>query len=235
MFKFFRKYFYALPASYILMFHHIDNGSLIKRSGCMLNYQEFINLLDSGLQFISLHDLLSLKKLIPGKCSITFDDGLKDVYSVAYPELKKRNIPFSIFVITDFLGKKGYITNEELIELSKDPLVTIGSHGVSHELLPNMSYLKQMYELTESKRKLEAITNLHINYFAFSHGQYDKNTKRILKKHKFYNFVFGVRGYPLNIITKRWKYNLPRINFENNKVTYCVQFVNGKYLLKKIK
>lgn len=227
-----KKIFYKLPASYIIMFHHIDDGNIIYKSNCVLTYNSFIEILDSGLEFASV-DYILTDKYLKNKCAITFDDGLQDVYDIAFLELKKRNIPFCIFVITDLLDTEGYITTDELLEMAQCPLVTIGSHGKTHKILKGMSFREQFQELSESKKILEKIIDRPVKYFAFSHGQFDKFTRKILQKNKLYDFAFGTKGYPLNIITKTWRYDLPRINFENNKTLYSIFEYKGKYKLVK--
>lgn len=211
--KIIKNIFYKLPSSYILMFHHIDDGKIIRKSGCVLDYNDFLDIINSSIQFTNTIDII--KKHIKYKVAITFDDGLKDVYRVAYPELKKRSIPFTLFVVTDFLDKEGYISTSELIEMSKDPLVTVGSHGVTHKILKGMPVQEQIEELKCSKEILEKIIDSEVEIFAYSHGQFDDNTIRLLKKYKFYKYIFGVSGLPLNFITKRYIYNLPRFNCEN--------------------
>ena len=221
--KIIKRIFYKLPASYTLMFHHIDDGAIIKKSGCILALNKFAEILDSGLEFIDADAFVCFSRKNRNKTLITFDDGLLDVYRVAYPELKRRGIPFTVFIITGFLDTEGYLTTEQLIELSKDPLVTVGSHGLSHDILKGMPLERQKDELLKSKEKLEHILGLPVKYFAYSHGQYDDATLDILKRNKCYSFVFGVAGYPTNFYTKHWKYHLPRLNCEDGKIRFRIE------------
>ena len=215
-----KKWLFRRSSSYCLMFHHVNDGNICVKSGCVLSHQNFVDILDSGLEFISTDEYVSFSKKSRNKCAITFDDGLSDVFSVAYPELKKRQIPFTIFIIADFLDMEGYLTTKELELLASDPLVTIGSHGVTHDVLEGMSEEQQECELLQSKLLLEKKIKRKVRYFAFSHGRYDKLTLEILEKHQPYTHAFGVVGYPLNFVTKRWKYHLPRINCMDGKMAF---------------
>ena len=147
-----------LPSSTVLMFHHIDDGNIIVRSGCRLSKKSFVDILDSGISFISAEEYTQFVFSWKNPCLITFDDGLKDVYRVAYPELKKRNIPFTVFIVTDFLDQEGYLSSKELQVLADDPLVTIGSHGTTHKILHGMDEAEQRMELLDSKHILEEKT-----------------------------------------------------------------------------
>lgn len=233
MLKIIKDVFYKLESSSILMFHHIDDGAIVQKSGCVLSINKFLEILDSGLEFASVIDLVKHRYRNSGKCAITFDDGLQDIYRVAYPELKRRNIPFTIFVVSNFIDCEGYISSVQLKELANDSLVTIGSHGVTHKLLKGMSIENQCKELIESKTILERIVNKPIRLFAYSHGQFDSNTLKILRRNRVYSYAFGVKGYPLNIITKRKKYDLPRINCENKCFNYKIVKKKSKTILQK--
>ena len=221
--KIVKRLFYKFPASHVFMFHHIDDGKIIKKSGCVIRHEEFVKILDSSLNFISIDDYVKFSSKTKNKVVISFDDGLQDVYRVAYPELKSRNIPFTIFIVTEFLDKEGYLTTQQLLKLSSDPLVTIGSHGVSHRILKGMDYEQQKIELLESKRHIEKLIQKDVKYFAYSHGQYDNFTLFILNETKCYDFAFGTCGYPTNIYTKRWKYYLPRINCDEGQTRFVIK------------
>lgn len=218
--KLLKKIFYNLPAAYILMFHHIDDGSINVKSGCILDKEKFIEIIDSGIEFAALSDCIN--NIRSGKCAITFDDGLADMYRIAYPELKKRNIPFTVFIVTDFLDNEGYITTEELRKMAADPLVTVGSHGVTHDIFKGMDTEKQKEELLRSKETLQKIINKDVELFAYSHGQYEALTLRLLKELKCYKEAFSAASFPLNVYTKHWRYRIPRINIDNASERFAV-------------
>lgn len=228
-----RKLIYlTFPSSYVLMFHHIDDGKINKKSGCILEYKRFVDILDSGLEFISMDDYVDFSIKNRNKCTITFDDGLQDVYRVAYPELKARNIPFTIFVVTSFLNKDGYITSEELKEMSSDKLVTVGSHGISHNVLSSMSVEDQKVEICKSKMILQKLIDRPVKYFAFSHGSYSDVTLSLFNDMGCYEYAFTVGGMPTNVFTCRWKYHLPRLNCESEKMNFYIDKKKNKANLK---
>jgi peptidoglycan/xylan/chitin deacetylase (PgdA/CDA1 family) len=105
---------------HILMFHRIcdDPGRIRVPGAANIEYPpaKFACLLDqlqnAGYQFISLDELsgiLLTRKKLPEFIVITFDDGYADNFTTAYPILKDRNIPFSIYVTTSFPDEKAII------------------------------------------------------------------------------------------------------------------------------
>ena len=71
--------------------------------------------------------------------AITFDDGYLDNLTVALPLLEKYDLPMTLFMVADFIGKDGYLSADDLKFLAKHPLVTIGSHTFSHRHLTELS------------------------------------------------------------------------------------------------
>ena len=60
---------------------------------------------DKGITVISMQDLLAWKRgeknIPPRSAVITFDDGWKSQYEVAWPILKKYGYPFTMFIYTE--------------------------------------------------------------------------------------------------------------------------------------
>lgn len=103
--------------------------------------------------------------------AITFDDGYRDNLTVALPLLEKFSLPMTLFVVAGFVGSDGYLSEEELREISKHPLVTIGSHGLWHRHFNRITPEEARFELTESKGLLEDTTAKPVNLMAWPYGE----------------------------------------------------------------
>ena len=204
-----KKILNRMNYSKILMYHHVSDPPELQCSGCLISTKRFMQSVSDYSNYTDIYS--AIRKNKKGYTAITFDDGLHDEYTVAYPFLKEQNIPFTVFIVFDFIGKPGYITKEELIELANDPLVTIGGHGLTHNVLKGMPFAKQQEEIISSTKQLEQIIEKKIDIFAYSHGQFDKNTVKIMKQFR-YGFTAG--GGNLNFIKKINRYALPRIGVE---------------------
>jgi peptidoglycan/xylan/chitin deacetylase (PgdA/CDA1 family) len=111
--------------------------------------------------------------------AITFDDGFQDNLTVALPLLEKYELPMTLFVAAGFIGRKDYLTAENIQTLASHRLVTIGSHGFFHRHLTRLSEEDAGTELLESKKLLEEITNKEINLLAYPYGDSNGKVERL--------------------------------------------------------
>lgn len=111
--------------------------------------------------------------------TITFDDGYRDNLTVALPLLEKYELPMTLFMVAGFVGKDGYLTSDELKFLAAHPLVTIGSHTFQHRHLTELSEDEARFELFESKKLLEEITEETIDLLAYPYGDCNAAIERL--------------------------------------------------------
>jgi peptidoglycan/xylan/chitin deacetylase (PgdA/CDA1 family) len=115
----------------------------------------------------------------PGKntAAITFDDGFEDFLLQALPELRRRNIPSTVFVIVKAVGQEfgtrerldRVMSVQQLRDLPED-LVTIGSHTLTHPFLPETTTTDAYQEIVESRKQLEKMLDRPIELFSFPFG-----------------------------------------------------------------
>lgn len=200
-----------------------------------------------GFDFLSLDEVYQIidkqkpqrKKFI----AFTLDDGYIDNFTTAYPIFKKYNVPFTVFIATDFPDKKAILwwysleklimENEQLevqsclydcstydkkcaafmslralilelpggnmaeslkimfskytidwgtevnqksmswqqiVEMSKDPLCTIGGHTVGHLVLNRLTQEDVLREVKEGVCRIEQETGQNVEHFAYPYG-----------------------------------------------------------------
>jgi peptidoglycan/xylan/chitin deacetylase (PgdA/CDA1 family) len=103
---------------------------------------------------------------------ITFDDGHESDWIVAAPELARRNLHAMFFVVWSYLGLPGYLSRDQVIALRAEGF-EIGSHGMTHTRLSQISVADASEELRESKRRLEDLLGEPIATFALPGGHYN--------------------------------------------------------------
>ena len=190
--------------------------------------QKIIEYKANGYSFISIdnlttlntqHSTLSTKKWV----CLTFDDGYRDNYTLAYPMLKRLGVPFTVYVTTGFIdnlspmwwypGEQLGISTEELKTMDADPLCTIGAHTVSHPKLDTLTREQQYHEIAESKQTLEALLGHEIKHFSFPHGAHNEDTLSICHELGFQTVVQSWGG-PLR--RSEHPSPLPRIKIEQH-------------------
>ena len=128
----------------------------------------------AGFVFISLDELYDI---IMGKTTIdkpfiafTLDDGYLDNFTTAYPIFKSNNIPFCIFVATDFPDKKAILwwySIEELILSHNNILLSDGStyNCITYQQKwDTFRLIREKILMLDQRNLLSSLQNLFINY-----------------------------------------------------------------------
>lgn len=77
---------------------------------------ELLEILGNEYQISSLTEIASprLEKHSRPRVALTFDDGWEDTYRVAFPHLKNRNVPATVFLCTNLVGTQRLLPEERL-------------------------------------------------------------------------------------------------------------------------
>ncbi|MDQ2868899.1 MAG: polysaccharide deacetylase family protein, partial [Verrucomicrobiota bacterium] len=204
-------------------FHRFVNT--VRRPDTEITPQDFEKemqmLKDKGITVISMQDLLAWKrgeKNIPARAAvITFDDGWKSQYEVAWPIMKKFNYPLTLFIYTEGIrgGKFGggeAMTWEMLGEM-RDAGVDIEGHSATHQDLkrPYDKVTKRRLtppeyqqwlesEIVAPKQLLEQRLGIKVNCFAVPYGLWNEQVKEAVVR-AGYEAMFTVYGQPITFRT----------------------------------
>ena len=141
------------------------------------------------------------------KILFTVDDGLLSFYQNAWPILKKKKIPFILFVNTREVGSYNYMNWEQILELYKDENVEIGNHSHSHEYLveENPEIIKE--DIVKSIKIFEEKLGQNSKFFSYPFGEYSSEFKKIIKDLGF-KYAFGQHSGVIDHTKDLWE--LPR-------------------------
>lgn len=123
---------------------------------------------------------------------ITFDDGYRDVYTYAFPILKKYNIKADLYIISGYLGGEKYLTTDMVKELAESPLIEFGSHTITHSILTKETDEEVERQLSESKKMLEELTGKNVESMAYPTGAYNNKVMEAVKKH--YKYAISIEA-----------------------------------------
>lgn len=128
---------------------------------------------------------------------ITFDDGYIDNYQEAFPILKKYHMGATIFLIVNLVGTKGYLTWDQVAEMSQHG-IEFGSHTMSHKPLTSFDAQGARHELVDSKAAIESHIGQKVTFIAFPEGKFNDMVMEETKK-AGYAYAFTVdtgRDFP---------------------------------------
>ncbi|MGA9851764.1 MAG: polysaccharide deacetylase family protein [Gammaproteobacteria bacterium] len=159
-------------------------------------------------------DYLKENKALPDYVvAITIDDAFQSVYENAYPRLKARGWPFTLFVSTGAIDQHlpDFMTWDELRDMEKHG-ATFGDHTVDHAHLPfrdkgetDMAWADRMRrDILQAQARLQAELGPHTNaspkLFAYPYGEYDQDLVELVNGLGFVAFgqEAGVLGEPFD-------------------------------------
>lgn len=115
--------------------------------------------------------LLSVQALLAGgkppACTtcLTFDDGGRTDYEVAFPLLAARDATADFFVSAGLVGTPGYASWAQLREMA-DAGMSIQSHGYAHRLLDDITDAEAEHEIAASRLRIEDALGRAVTLFA---------------------------------------------------------------------
>ena len=163
--------------------------------------EQMDTLIAEGAYFATPDEIIEFceKGEFPEKCVwITFDDVDKSVYENAFPILKERNIPFTLFVISGQVGNENFgnlemATWDDLREMRDSGLASFGSHTHDMHYLENdraiFLYESNLDEfekdIQESKRVIERELDIKIDSIAYPFGDTTDEVTEIVNRNGF--------------------------------------------------
>ena len=193
----------------VLMYHYIGEVPEPGQYAFTISAQHFERQLqflqENGYTPISVQDLWQARQTghahIQKPVMLTFDDATQDHYTVLFPLLQKYQVPALIFVITNFVGKPGYMTWQQMQQMQQSGLVEFGSHACSHRRLRELPETEIRQEITQSKRIIEEHLKRPARCFCypFGAGAFDKHVRpHVLQAGFVFDFSTkrGINAWP---------------------------------------
>src|SRR6056300_1334860 len=178
------------------------------------------------------------------KILITIDDAFQSFYEVAWPFLKEKKIPFILFVSTEPVGNKGYMTWDQIKEVEQESFAIIGHHSHSHNYLIDVSNDEFIKDIEIANKifteKIGYIPSLFTYPFGQHSGVIDVNKEKFQLPRFPINENYGelkrftsiIKTYPLE-----YKKLLPlekKLNKSNNPPLFSVEFFDNQKNIKNI-
>lgn len=176
------------PGARILMYHRVaDLPEYDQLTVTTANFEKQIAWLARNRNVKPLGDLLErIQEGTAGRnlVAVTFDDGYLDNLENALPILEKYQVPATIYVTSAFAAqsashpryrsdpKRLHLNWSEISKLARHPLITIGSHTVTHPMLSELGAEASALEIRDSKLAIEEHTGMDVLDFCYPSGNY---------------------------------------------------------------
>ncbi len=206
----------------ILEYHMVKDEVAEEEYEYAVPVAEFREQLDylqaEGYHTITLLEYMKAKKgkfTLPEKpVVLTFDDGYEDNYTTLLPLLEERGMKAVVFMVTNDIGRPGYLTWDQLRDMEKRG-IELGSHTANHQPLTTLDAQMRTDELKLSKLLMEWNGLKTVFAFSYPNGAYDEELPKLLKENEYLAAVTGEAG--LNTM-KTDPYLLHRINIPHPRL-----------------
>lgn len=172
------------------------------------------------VQYDSYTSLRLYLKTVPHEHRIFFMDSLRSA-------LNENDLPASADLFDP-------LSIDEINEMLKSGLLTLGGHTVSHPILATLPGEKQFTEIFQNKEWLEDTFHKKIEDFAYPNGKksdYDNETISILQKVGYKRAYTTIQSYRLN---RFGPWEIPRIGISANlKYWQCYLIAKNIYPVRK--
>lgn len=139
--------------------------------------------------------------------ALTFDDGYASVLEQAWPELRRRGLPATMFAVSGYLDDVRRFPWDHGAGADADTRVAgaaevvaaaaegldIGSHTVTHRWLPHLDRAERREELVRSRKELEDLLGRAVTSFAYPMGGWNADVRDDVEE----------AGYRLGITVER--------------------------------
>ena len=204
-----KKYFKNEQGILAIMYHRFEENKYPSTNIRLEIFKKHINLIkENNLDFYNPGEfLINFKKVKEQKkILLTIDDAFSSFYENAWPILKEEKIPFILFVSTESVGNKGYMSWDQIKEIEKNNFVYIGNHSHSHDYLTKFTFEKFKGDIDLSIRIFNDKLGYNPIFFSYPFGEYNLEQKNFISKN--FEFAFGQHSGVIDLNKDR--YELPR-------------------------
>jgi peptidoglycan/xylan/chitin deacetylase (PgdA/CDA1 family) len=167
----------APDSAVVMMYHRFGESGLPATNIRIEQFEAHLKELTEGdYRVRPLGEIVTTLKSgqpLPGRnVALTIDDAFLSVYTEAWPRLKKKGLPFTLFVATDSIDRNlaGYMSWDQIREL-KEAGVTLGSQTAAHPHMPSLSKDKIRAELSVSNARFKVELGEAPKLFAYPYGE----------------------------------------------------------------
>lgn len=186
----------ALPqdrsAAVIFAYYRVGEDQFPGSNIRLEQFQSHIReLKDGGYNVLALPDIVAALQSgasLPDRTvALTFDGGYSSILQNAVPVLLENNLPFTLFVATDYLDRDSneYIGWKDLKKLAKNRLVTIGLHPAAYTHMAGAADEDVRRQINNARTRVREVLGMEPALFAYPFGEYSSTYHNIVASSGF--------------------------------------------------
>jgi peptidoglycan/xylan/chitin deacetylase (PgdA/CDA1 family) len=165
----------------LLIYHQIGGGSGLEMEVEPQSFRWQLDWVTANYSVVDLDTALDVGS--DSAVVLTFDDGYRSLYEVAFPLLSERGLPFTLYLTTDppesgrpLREHPGAdpVTWEMVREMNDSGLMTVGAHTHTHPDLRGLNEDEIRKELEISDELIEARIGVRPQHFAYPWGYWSE-------------------------------------------------------------
>jgi peptidoglycan/xylan/chitin deacetylase (PgdA/CDA1 family) len=178
----------------ILTYHSIDDSGSVISVRPDLFRQQAEWLASGQVQVVPL-DEIEQAPPESDAVALTFDDGFDNFASVAWPELRERQLPATLFLVADYVGRTNEWIDRKRSGIPRLPLlgwdelgrlaaegVSLGSHSRTHPDLRRLDAIRLEDEVAGSFERIHRETGVRPQTFAYPFGRHDPDVADAIRR-----------------------------------------------------
>lgn len=179
-----------------LMYHHFGDTRYPSTNIRLEQFEQHLQFIEqNNFKVIALQvalEAITNSTPLPDKSIvITVDDAYLSVYKEAYPRLKQRGWPFTVFVSTDYIDKKfsNYMSWQQMQEMEQNG-ARFGNHSRSHDYLIRQfddetreQWQQRIHDdISYAQKRLQDKLERPVMAIAYPYGEYNIDIANIVQK-----------------------------------------------------
>ncbi len=205
----------------ILMYHRIfeSDHRLAVRPELFIDHLDFFE--RNHWEVLSIRDLLNIEGERGARTvALSFDDGYKEMVTIVAPELRKRGMGATFFVLPRMAaggfeispeasfsdGGANFLSHEDIINLDEWGF-EIGAHSLTHRSVSDLDGKESWIEIHNSGKELAQLLGKKITGLAYPKGRFTQSNQ-VQAIASGYEYAVGVQSGPVAADRPLWA--LPR-------------------------
>ena len=198
-----------------LIYHRFNESKYPSTNIEMAVFKNQIEIIRNSAYSFSNPNEFNKRFIIPKKNKeilITIDDAFQSFYREAWPYLEKNKIPFILFVSTKPVGKKGYMTWDQLREIQSKSFAMIGHHSHTHGYLIDTTNDLFIEDINKANKIFLKELGYIPSLFSYPFGEYSKFMRDYISQN--FSYAFGQHSGVIDV--NKDKFELPRFPINEN-------------------